>query len=148
MQRPPSIILFERLFWSSTLVSIVTTFITWNEMATAFDREAGVGRSSGSFGVVFVILVISLAIVFALWYAIARRGSNVAKWIYVVLTAIGALQTIAGLFNPDGLGTLSRRLAAFDRTFGRVGSRAVPRRRRRMAVRQAARRPRDFQLTR
>lgn len=107
MQRPPSIILFERLFWSSTLVSIVTTFITWNEMATAFDREAGVGRSSGSFGVVFVILVISLAIVFALWYAIARRGSNVAKWIYVVLAAIGALQTIAGLFNPDGLGTLS-----------------------------------------
>lgn len=107
MHRPPSIILFERLFWSSILVSVVTTIVTWSNMAAEFDREAGAGRSAGSFGVVFVILVISLAIVLALWYAIARRGSNVAKWIYVVLTAIGTLQALAALFGPAETGALS-----------------------------------------
>lgn len=47
------------------------------------------------FGVVVGILVPLL-----LWYFIARRASNVAKWIYVVLTALGLLGFVSSLANP------------------------------------------------
>lgn len=106
MQRPPSIILFERLFWASIVTSFLTTILAWNDMmAEVESRDAGI-RSGTAIGIAVVILAITLVILGALWYAIARRGSNVAKWIYVVLTAIGTLQTIASLFDPDSLSTM------------------------------------------
>jgi len=75
-------------------------------MMAEIEREAVGMRSSTAIGLTVVILAITLAILLALWYAIARRGSNVAKWIYVVLTAIGTLQTIASLFQPNSLSGL------------------------------------------
>jgi len=106
LHRPPSIILFERLLWASFAISVVTTYLAWNDMMAEIEREAVGMRSSTAIGLTVVILAITLAILLALWYAIARRGSNVAKWIYVVLTAIGTLQTIASLFQPNSLSGL------------------------------------------
>ena len=74
-------------------------------MAEVESRDAGI-RSGTAIGIAVVILAITLVILGALWFAIARRGSNVAKWIYVVVTALGTLQTIASLFDPDSLSTM------------------------------------------
>ena len=68
------------------------------------DVAAGVGTGTLAVGVVIGILVPLL-----LWYFIARRASNVAKWIFVVLTAVGLLGFLSALANPmvpKGLVTL------------------------------------------
>ena len=106
MHRPPSIILFERLLWTSFAISVVTTYLAWNDMMAEIERGAAGIRSSTAIGITMFIFAVTLAILAALWYAIARRGSNVAKWIYVVLVALGTLQTIASLFEPNSLSTM------------------------------------------
>lgn len=106
MHRPPSIILFERLLWTSFAISVVTTYLAWNDMMAEIERGAAGMRSSTAIGITMFIFAVTLAILAALWYAIARRGSNVAKWIYVVLVALGTLQTIASLFEPNSLSTM------------------------------------------
>jgi len=97
---------FERLLWTSFAISVVTTFLAWNDMMAEIERGAAGMRSSTAIGITVVILAVTLAILLALWFAIARRGSNVAKWIYVVLIALGTLQTIASLFQPNSLSGL------------------------------------------
>lgn len=104
MQRPPSIILFERLFWASLVASFLTTALAWNDIMSQVEREASGNQSATAMGFAAVILAITLLILTALWYGIARRGSNVTKWIYEVLTALGTLSTILAFFEPDGLG--------------------------------------------
>jgi hypothetical protein len=106
LHRPPSIILFERLLWTSFAISVVTTYLAWNDMMAEIERGAAGMRSSTAIGITMFIFAVTLAILAALWYAIARRGSNVAKWIYVVLVALGTLQTIASLFEPNSLSTM------------------------------------------
>jgi hypothetical protein len=47
-------------------------------------------------------LAFGFVVNFLFWYFIARRGSNVARWIYVVLLGIGVL----GLIFSAAMGTL------------------------------------------
>lgn len=75
-------------------------------MMAEIERGAAGMRSSTAIGLTVFIFAVTLAILAALWYAIARRGSNIAKWIYVVLVALGTLQTIASLFEPNSLSTM------------------------------------------
>ncbi len=103
MQRPISIIWFDRLFWASILTSFLTTAFAWNDMMAELEREAAGIRSATAVGITVAILAITLVILGALWFGITRRASNVAKWIYVVLTGLGTLSTIASLFDPNSL---------------------------------------------
>lgn len=103
MHRPRSIILFERLLWASIITSFLTTALAWNDMMAEIAREAAGIGSTIAIGITVFILLVTLIILGGLWYAIARRSSNVAKWIYVVLTALGTLSTIASIFEPNSL---------------------------------------------
>ena len=44
--------------------------------------------------------VLAVAIPLLLLYFIARRASNVAKWIFVALTAISLYSLVSGVANP------------------------------------------------
>ncbi|SIO18831.1 hypothetical protein SAMN02745824_3276 [Parasphingorhabdus marina DSM 22363] len=70
--RPTSIIWFERLFWISAFVSF----------ATDLDTE-------GSLFEIVLINAVFFGLLFLLWDLIARRASNVFKWIYSVLAFLG-----------------------------------------------------------
>jgi hypothetical protein len=107
MHRPPSIIWFERFFWGSILVSFLTTIATWTETRAAMAREAQGLMSETFVGVIIGVMIVTLLLLTALWYAIARRASNVAKWIYVVLTIGGTLLTIPTFFQPADLSVLA-----------------------------------------
>ncbi len=107
MYRPDSIVYFERFFGASILVSVLATIITWNEITMEFERESAGIQSATALGFIIATFVVTLLILSALWYGIARRASNVAKWIYVVLTGLGTLLTIASLFEPTEFGGLS-----------------------------------------
>ena len=94
--RPPSIVMFDRLFLVSLALSVLGlalnfTAISQQVLATPGLADAGIG--SGFFiGAVAVSYAISLL----LWFFVAHKGSNVAKWILVVLAAI-SLVSLPGL---------------------------------------------------
>lgn len=79
--RPSSILWFERLYLAAIVVGILNSLLAWESFA---ETQAALGM-----GFVVATLVISNGISLLLWYLVARRGSVVAKWVLVVLFALG-----------------------------------------------------------
>ena len=100
--RPASIVNFERLYLGAIALGVVNTFLSW-------DRSLALLRAQPvQFGPGFLIATttIGLAIQLLLWFFIARRASAVAKWILVVLVALGVIALAVSLArNPmiDGV---------------------------------------------
>lgn len=98
--RPTSIINFERFYLGALALGVVNSAMSWSqaqEMLTADPNIAAAGLGSG-----FLITTMAIGIIIPLllWYFIARRGSNIAKWILVVLFGIGLLGLLASFANP------------------------------------------------
>lgn len=102
MRRPPSIIAFERLFWASIFVGVVSTFFAWDSMMTTLQRDSALELRTGATAIIVMLFIMS-AISVAFWYGIARRASNVVKWIYVVWMGLGSISTITSLGDAKGL---------------------------------------------
>jgi hypothetical protein len=83
--KPLSIKRFEQLFIASAVITVLATMLNYGVLRSQAIAQ-GSAAASPIAGVVFELLV-SLA----LWYAIVRRASNVAKWILVVLVTLGAI---------------------------------------------------------
>ena len=96
--RPPSIRLFEKLYLLTIVLGLVALAFSWNSM-TGF-AQARAGRDAAS-GLLIAAAVLGVLIPLLLLYFIARRGSNVAKWIFVVLSAFSVLSFVAGIANPE-----------------------------------------------
>ena len=97
--RPQSIELFEKVYLGAIALGLVNTFLSWNQVNAMLDdprmQAAGVGSGTLMFG-----LIVGILIPLLLWYFIARRASNVAKWIFVVLIALGLFGFLSSLANP------------------------------------------------
>ena len=89
--RPTSIVNFERVVLLSIVLGIVNTVLIWDRL-TAAVQASGLGT-----GMAIAIQVITIAIYLLLIWFIARKASNVARWIYVVLAAIGLVFGALGL---------------------------------------------------
>ena len=118
--RPQSIELFEKVYLGAIAIGLVNTVLSWSQvdalLADPRMQAAGLGTGTLVFGVVIGILVPLL-----LWFFIARRASNVAKWIYVVLTALGLFGFLSALANPmvpKGLVTVLGAAAVGLQVFG------------------------------
>src|SRR5688500_4539053 len=95
--RPKSIVRFEQLYWASIVVSLIATVIGLEAMTRELASDlAGVGLGTGF---VIGLVAVGMAISVLLWWLIARKASNVAKWILVVLTAIGLLSVSGSLMG-------------------------------------------------
>lgn len=97
--RPPSIRLFDKVFFASLALGILNTLLSWKLVASAADDPALKALGAAQ-QVVFVSVLLGLLLPLLLWYFIARRASNVAKWIFVVLTAFGLLGFLQAVANP------------------------------------------------
>jgi hypothetical protein len=90
--RPQSIIMFERLFLGSLAISAVITAIGYG------DLESTLGSDLEQLGIGMGFVLASVAVIFAiyllLWYLIAHKAAVVAKWILVVLVALGVVFSI------------------------------------------------------
>lgn len=101
MNRPKSIELFERCYLGGWLVALVNTATNWSRV----QRDPRVVEAANQIGTWYMPTVTALGLLLPLilWYFIARRGSVVAKWVMVVVTAIGvgslALQMARGQFE-------------------------------------------------
>lgn len=99
MERPRSIVMFERLYLAAIAIGLLTTAFLWSSLR---QKVAAQEAMLGSWFLPATI-VIGFAISLALWYFIARRGSVVAKWIATVLVALG----IAGVLFTMLMGRYS-----------------------------------------
>ena len=100
--RPKSIVTFEWLVLLYLALGVVNSYVSWDQtMASLQDQGAGLGS-----GTIITIQAITVALYLLLVWFISRKGSPIAKWIYVVL---GGLQLVAGLVGIQqtaSLGTL------------------------------------------
>jgi hypothetical protein len=104
--RPTSIINFERFYLGAMALGLVNSAMTWSQTQELMNSPEVAAAGLGS-GFLFTTMAIGLIIPLLLWYFIARRGSNIAKWILVVLFGIGLLGFLASLANPLMPGGLS-----------------------------------------
>lgn len=107
--RPKSIVQFEQVYWAIIALGLVSTALGWSDMMATVNVQ----RMTAQVGMapVYIMIAIGLGIQLALWYFIARRGSAIAKWVFVVLTIFslgsGALAlfgaVMASVFTLAGL---------------------------------------------
>jgi hypothetical protein len=89
--RPPSIVTFERFFFVSLLLSVIGFVVGYDAMLAQVAREPAMRQFGLGAEVVIGAFVLGMAVYLLLWFLIARRASNVAKWFLTVFTAIGFL---------------------------------------------------------
>ena len=107
MERPKSIIAFERAFWASFAVGLLGGILSWNQVLAAYEREPSIAALGFGSGFLIAIWCISLAFQFLFWYLIARKASNVTRWIYVVLMGLGIISALATINDPAMPGGVS-----------------------------------------
>ncbi len=103
--RPPSIVMFERLFLASLALSVISFLVGYEATMDELARQPGMAQVGFGSEILIGTMVVSTAIYLLLWFLIARKASNVAKWFLVAFTAIGAatlLYSLAALgLNTD-----------------------------------------------
>lgn len=107
MIRPKSIELFERCYLGGWAVGLINTVIRWSDMQS--DPRIVEATQAVGTGPLLAVSVIGLLIPLILWFFIARKGSVIAKWILVVITAIGVVSLAFSLARgalPTSVGGL------------------------------------------
>jgi hypothetical protein len=104
--RPASIVQFERFYLGALGLGLVNNLLNFSQ-ATAVLNDPNVQAAGLGTGFLVSTMVIGFAIPLLLWYFIARRGSNIAKWIAVVLFGLGAIGVLMSLSTMFAMGTLS-----------------------------------------
>ena len=103
--RPPSIVMFERLFLASLALSVVSLIINYDLRIEQLAAEPALAELGIGGGLVLGMAAIGYAIYVLLWYFIARKASNVAKWVLVVLLALNLVSLLGALVGPWDLAT-------------------------------------------
>ena len=102
MPRPPSILLFERLYLAALIVSIVAAALSWSGDLAAVIASPAVAQMKGAGRVAPTVYLFLRVMIWAGWvlllYLVARTGSTVAKWLVVIAAVL--------LLAVDGVPTL------------------------------------------
>lgn len=95
--RPQSIVMFERLFLASLALSLLGFIMDYGAMADMMQNDPAAQQLGLGNGFMISIAVVGYALYLLLWYLIARRASNVAKWVLVVFVALGVITLLGSL---------------------------------------------------
>ena len=110
--RPPSIVMFERLFIASLVVSAISYGVAYDEVMRAIASDPGMQAFGLGSGFINGVMLVSFVIYLLLWYLIAHRASSVAKWILVVFVALSLFSLPGALTGPFDL-SLALALAVY-----------------------------------
>ena len=113
--RPRSIVNFERVVLLNILLGIVNLVVNWDKMQAA-QQAALVAKGQARMAGMVSSLTIGVEVIFVcIWlllvWLISRKGSPVAKWIYVVLAVITLIFALFGIGKAAALGTIPLVLA-------------------------------------
>ncbi|HVR90115.1 MAG TPA: hypothetical protein VHG29_03330 [Novosphingobium sp.] len=102
--RPTSIIRFERIYLVSIVISVVQTALSFDANRAELARDPTSIQLGLGGGFLAATMAVGVGLVLLLWFFVAHRASNVAKWILVPFTALGLLMTIASFANGSAGG--------------------------------------------
>ena len=102
--RPASIQTFEKFFLASLAIGLVNAALSYNDNMKMLAADPATAEMASATNFMLPVLVFSVGI---LWFLIARKASNVAKWVLVVLTALGLLMMIPTLVTLAGINMVS-----------------------------------------
>ncbi|MEG3169436.1 hypothetical protein U1737_14680 [Sphingomonas sp. LB3N6] len=94
MNRPPSIVWYERLYLASFVFGLVASAISWTQRATILAANPMLAEAHW---ILPVTQALTIAIALLIWYFTARRPSVIAKWMVVVFAAFGVLSILLSL---------------------------------------------------
>jgi hypothetical protein len=80
--RPSSIVAFEQSVLISLALGFFNSWLSWDRLMSRMPPEMS------PMTIVLIMATVALVYLLLLWF-ISRRGSSVAKWIYVVLVGSG-----------------------------------------------------------
>lgn len=105
--RPASIVTFERIVLLIVLLSAASAFLEWDRTVAQL-AAAGVGS-----GALIGTLAAALGLTLLLAWLIARRRSNAARWIYILLTLLMIALAVPSLPRvlDAGLATIALNVA-------------------------------------
>lgn len=108
MERPGSIVLFERCYLGGVAVGLLNTAVSWNTTLVRLAEDPAAAQMGASFakGTLVGGVLLGIVISLLLWYFTARAGSVVTKWIITVFFVLGILGLIwSGVrgTTPQGL---------------------------------------------
>ena len=98
--RPRSIEMFDKVYLGGMVFSFAIAAILWDDVSASLNTPEAKSLGMGS-GFLVGGMIIGLIISLLLWYFIARRASNIGKWIYVVFSAIAVFSVLSSLSNPS-----------------------------------------------
>lgn len=102
--RPQSILNFEKLYLGSLVIGVINYALSYDQVMADLQSDPAVAELGlASSGFVLAMAAFGWGISLLFWYFIARRASNIAKWILVVITAIGLLAIPGTLSELAGL---------------------------------------------
>jgi hypothetical protein len=100
--RPKSIVTFERLVLIGLAIGILNSFLVAGRMEAMVATQA----RGMTMNTVYAVQAITIVLYLVLVWFISRKGSPIAKWIYIVLSALGLLFGLVGLGQAMQFGTL------------------------------------------
>lgn len=100
--RPNSIIRFEQLFLGALALNVLNIILNWDSWSMVMDQ--GDGSDGMNAFATFTIIIAPFLINLWLWYKIARKASNVAKWLLIVVFLVGIIWSLATVDNYRTLG--------------------------------------------
>ena len=121
--QPRSIVTFERLYLAGLVVSLANFALAFGTIS-----QATISGSTVNPAYLVVGFVIGFAIQLALWFMVARKASNIARWALVVIFILGLSGLSAlvsppyGLANVLGLGVVALHFAALTFLFRKDAS--------------------------
>lgn len=110
MNRPVSIVNFERCYLAGIVLGLIGTALSWNTVIAQSSANPGVAQLGPNFVPAMIggFAVIGVGIQLLLWYFAARKGAVAAKWIITAFFAIGLLFRLIslakGTFPLDAIG--------------------------------------------
>ena len=105
--RPPSIVMFERLFLASVVLSVASFAIGFGDFSAQVANDPAMQQLGLGDGFVIGLAAAGYAIYLLLWYLIARKAANWAKWVLVLVLVLSLLSLPGALTRPWNLSTLS-----------------------------------------
>jgi hypothetical protein len=90
--QPRSIVLFSRIFLAAVALTAVLSALNFSALKAKLVSQDP-GTASLGDGVMILAIAVGIAALVVLWYLIAHRASNIAKWLLVAFTLVSlALQ--------------------------------------------------------
>jgi hypothetical protein len=100
--RPKSIVNFERLVLLYLAIGLLHAYLVWDQTMASLQSQ---GAALGS-GTVMTIQAVTVALYLLLVWFISRKGSPVAKWIYIVIGGLSLVFGLVGMQETISLGTV------------------------------------------